>query len=146
MSMKTNRGFTLAEILIVICILGLILSLIVGKGGCLIGCNDSYSEGERVGIVTKLSLKGFQYKTWEGEMNLGGLASNSEGRLEANIWAFTIPDESKESLMIIQEAQRTQKPVVIRYKEWMIRPRCTTDSGYMVQSVEYVKSEKPASK
>lgn len=143
MNMKTNRGFTLIELVIVIVVMTFFLALIVGQGGCLIGCNDSYSEGERVGIVTKLSHKGWQYKTWEGEMNLGGLASNSEGHLEANIWAFTIPDEDEKTLKLIQDAQRMQKPIVIRYKQWMIKPRCTTDSGYMVQSAEYVKAEKP---
>lgn len=146
MSMKTNRGFTLIETMITICIVGFFLAMLVGQGGCLVGCNDSYSDGDRVGIVTKLSHKGWQYKTWEGEMNLGGLASNGEGHLEATTWAFTIPDEDEKSLKLIQEAQRSQKPVVIHYKQWMVRPRCTTDSGYMVQGVEYVKTEKPPAK
>jgi len=72
-------------------------------------------------------------------MNLGGMVSNSQGHLETNVWHFTIPDEDETSLKLLQEAQRTQKPVIVKYKEWMIRPGCQTDSGYMVQSAEYVK-------
>lgn len=145
--MKNNRGTSLTEVLTLITIAGICLALCFGARGCPVGCNDSYSEGERVGIVTKISHKGWQNKTWEGQLNLGGLTSNAQGHLETNVWAFTIPDEDEASLKILQEAQRTQKPVVIRYKEWMIRPGCQTDSGYIVQGAEFVKSEKsPASK
>ena len=138
--MRTNRGVTLLEVIYTIMIVGICLALCFGTRGCPVGCNDSYSEGERVGVVTKISHKGWQNKTWEGEMNLGGMVSNSQGHLETNVWHFTIPDEDETSLKLLQEAQRTQKPVIVKYKEWMIRPGCQTDSGYMVQSAEYVKS------
>jgi prepilin-type N-terminal cleavage/methylation domain-containing protein len=142
-----RRGVTLVEVLVVITIIAILASLLFGaRGGCLIGCNSDYSEGERVGVVTKLSLKGWQYKTWEGEMNLGGLASNSQGQLEANVWNFTVPDGDEATLKLLQEAQRSQKPVIIRYKQWMVRPSCQTDSGYIVQSAEYVKAEPSKSK
>lgn len=145
--MKTTRGVTLIEVMTIITIVGLMAALLLGKnGGCMVGCNDSYSEGERVGIVSKFSNKGWQNKTWEGELVLGGLTSGAKGQLEANVWQFTVPDEDEESRKMIQEAQRSQKPVVIRYKEWMVRPGCQTDSGYMVQSVEFVKPEKPVTK
>jgi hypothetical protein len=74
------------------------------------------------------------------------MTANSQGHLETNVWRFTVPDEDEASLKLLQEAQRTQKPVIVKYKEWMIRPGCQTDSGYIVQGVEYVKLEKPAAK
>lgn len=139
-----KRGVTLVEILIVIAIAGILLSLLFGaKGGCMVGCNPDYSEGERVGVVTKLSHKGWQYKTWEGQMNLGGMARGTDGKYEPNVWAFTIPDDRDDLIKIVQEAQRSQKPVIITYKEWMVRPGCQTDSGFMVQDVQYVKEEEP---
>lgn len=144
--MRSNRGVSLVEVLTVVAIMAILGSLLLGRGGCFVGCNDSYSEGERVGIVTKISYKGWQNKTWEGQMNLGGMVSNSQGHLETNVWAFTVSEEDEASLKILQEAQRTQKPVIVKYKEWMIRPGCQTDSGFIVQGVEYVKTEKPASK
>lgn len=143
MSMKMKRGVTLVEVLLVISIMAIMIALVFGKsGGCLVGCNDSYSEGERVGIVTKLSHKGWQNKTWEGQMNLGGMVTNSQGHQETNVWAFTVPEEDETTLKLLQEAQRTQKAVIIRYKEWQVRPGCQTDSGYIVQGAEYVKTEK----
>lgn len=140
--MKSDK-FGLGTLMIAIAIAGILFSLLAGKGGCLIGCSSDYSEGERVGIVTKLSLKGWHYKTWEGEMNLGGLAAKANGQLEANVWQFTVPEEDDATLKLLQNAQRTQKPVIIRYKQWMIRPMTATDSGYIVQSAEYVKDEAP---
>lgn len=135
--------FTLIELIVWISIIGIFGAILLSGKGCLIGCNSDYSEGERVGIVTKLSIKGWQYKTWEGEMNLGGLAAKANGQLEANVWKFTVPKEDDATLNLLQNAQRTQKPVIIRYKQWMLRPVTQTDSGYIVQSAEYVKDEAP---
>jgi hypothetical protein len=138
---------TLVETMLVMTIAGILSALVFGRGGgCLVGCNPDYSEGERVGIVTKLSRKGWQNKTWEGEMNLGGMKTGSDGKLETNVWKFTIPDEDEDSIKLIQEAQRSQKPIIIRYKEWQLHPVRQTDSGFMVQGVEYVKPEKTPGK
>ena len=106
-----KRGVTLIEVLVIIAIVLILGSLVFGaRGGCLIGCNPDYSDGERVGIVTKLSYKGWNYKTWEGEMNLGGMRAASDGKIETNVWMFTIPEEDEESRKLVQEAQRTQRP------------------------------------
>ena len=35
------------------------------------GFMPTYSEGERIGYVTKLTAKGIFWKTWEGEMQMG---------------------------------------------------------------------------
>ncbi len=136
-----NERISLVKIFTATTIMGLMGALILGRGGCLIGCNPDYSEGERVGIVTKLSRKGWQYKTWEGEMNLGGLTSGADGKLETNVWKFTIPDEDEASLKLLQEAQRSQRAVIVRYKEWQFHPMTQTDSGYIVQGAEYVKEK-----
>jgi hypothetical protein len=143
MTMRNVQGKSLVELMILMAICAIFTALIFGaNGGCLIGCNEDYSEGERTGVVTKLSYKGFSKKTWEGEMNLGGFSSDVKGNLQANLWSFTVPEDDEDNRKIIQEAQRTQRAIVIRYKEWMIRPGCQTDSGYIVQSVEFVKTDR----
>jgi hypothetical protein len=64
------------------------------------GCN--YSDGERIGVLTKFASKGLIWKTYEGEMNLGGLreqSSKSGTSYVANLWEFSIdsqnPDKEK---------------------------------------------------
>ena len=33
-------------------------------------CSENYSNGERIGLVTKFSEKGFWYKSWEGDLTI----------------------------------------------------------------------------
>jgi hypothetical protein len=60
-------------------------------------CKD-FSTGWRTGIINKFSKKGFMYKTWEGEMNLGGLRKkeDKDGNTSfvANTWEFSIDASS----------------------------------------------------
>jgi len=81
------------------------------------GCD--YSEGERVGVVTKISYKGLIWKTWEGEMNLGGYRAASKGRgFVANLWEFSIeannPNQEKLAL-ILQKAMIEGNRVKVTY-------------------------------
>lgn len=134
--MKHDRTFT--EALAVFVIAGICCALIFGRGaGC--GCGEGYSEGERTGVVTKCSYKGLMSstKSWEAEMNLGGLASGADGKLMANIWEFTVADE--EVLKKVQEAVKNQKPITIKYTEWLSRPGCRSSTGYFATEATYVE-------
>lgn len=44
-----------------------LIILVLFISGCL-----EYSDGQRVGIVTKFSQKGLIWKTWEGELRPSG--------------------------------------------------------------------------
>src|SRR5579872_2294130 len=48
----------------------------------------SYSTGERVGYVQKLSKKGWVCKTWEGELAMVSLPGTAP-----QIFNFTVPDD-----------------------------------------------------
>lgn len=52
----------------------------------------TYSDGIRAGKVMKLSKKGILFKTWEGQMDLGGLYE-AEGTA-TTIWDFSIQDKA----------------------------------------------------
>jgi len=59
-------------------------------------CSSNYSEGYRSGTLTKFSHKGFIYDTYEGEINLGGMKSNSKGDgVTANVFEFSLDAESE---------------------------------------------------
>jgi len=56
----------------------------------MIGCSN-YSEGYRVGTVTKFSKKGKVFKSYEGELDLGRIKSvGDSGRLVMDMWDFSI--------------------------------------------------------
>ena len=110
----------------------IVVALVIGSN--IFGCMESYSEGDRSGVVTKVSKKGIFVKTWECEMNLGGMVNGGEDSgMVANIWRFTVDDE--DVLARIQEAQKARKPVTLEYRQWLVSPRFRTDSGYIIRSI-----------
>jgi prepilin-type N-terminal cleavage/methylation domain-containing protein len=126
-----NKAVTLIEILIVIAILGLLAGIAVGFGG---GC--SQSEGSRVGTVTKFSLKGIVYKSWEGELVTGGIRAKSDGQAGANIWEFSVAD--KKVVAQVQDALDHGRTVKLDYKQTFLKPlsRSTTYTVTKVTPVE----------
>ena len=137
-----NRGFTLIELLIIIVIIGILSSLLLPLIGCPSGCNENYSDGERTGVIVKCSRKGVfsSTKSWEAEMNLGGITSNGNGGFAATVWKFTIEDE--DVLKVVQEATRNQKLVTIKYSQWMCKPGCRSETPYFAKEIHYVEQFK----
>ncbi len=46
---------------------------------------ETYSEGERIGFVTKFSNKGRFWKSWEGELNLTQTGMNTSSTFQFSI-------------------------------------------------------------
>lgn len=84
----------------------------------LCACGRDYSNGSRVGVVTKLSQRGLFWKSWEGELNMGGVRAQQDSTV-ANVFEFNA-DEA--AVPKIQEALRTGKRVELIYREWAIGP------------------------
>ena len=66
--------------ILVIAVVALLLSILATK--------VPYSEGDRGGVVSKFSKKGYVIKTYEGELNVG--AQGQMGNMVNNLWAFTV--------------------------------------------------------
>jgi hypothetical protein len=109
-------------------ILTTMLALFV-LAGC--ACGRGYSEGERTGTVYKLSNKGLIWKTWEGEMLLGGARQTESGAV-ANIWAFTVL--KPEIVTVVSAAQQSGQPMTARYIQWFSSGP-TMDSDYELISL-----------
>jgi len=91
------------------------------------------SDGARIGVVVKLSYKGRFSKSWEGDLMLGGLQSGQP-------WSFSLdPDDARtpELARILQNAQVTQTPVSISYRQRFIVP-WKTETNYLVQQVKLI--------
>jgi len=87
----------------------------------------SYSEGERVGILQKLSRKGWVCKTYEGELALYVVSG-----VAPQIWTFTVRDPKVAEQLNHVLGERVR----LHYDEHVGLPTsCFGDTRYFVDSV-----------
>lgn len=120
---------------LLIALLGLVMAF------TLTACGKGYSEGTRVGHITKLSRKGVAIKSWEGEMVMGGVRRDAEGNVGANIFAFTVPDNLVKD---VKAAMDTGLPVELEYTQYIISPP-EMESDYLITGVKQATGD-PATK
>lgn len=66
--------------------------LVLGSGVYLWVSNWTYSRGTRAGYLIKISKKGVIWKTYEGQLNLGGIQPGDQASgMIGNIWDFSVP-------------------------------------------------------
>ena len=93
-----------------------------------IGC--SYSDGDRVGYLQKLSRKGWLCKTFEGE-----LAMTTVPGVAPTLWDFTVWDDDVAKKLDGQMGKR----VVLHYKEVRHLPTtCFGETTYFVDRADIV--------
>jgi len=106
----------------------LVLLLVVGGmyGYVRIALWWSYSEGERVGILQKVSRKGWLCKTYEGELALYVVAG-----VAPQLWQFTVRDPGVADRL----NQSLGKRVRLHYEEHRGLPSsCFGDTAYFVDN------------
>jgi hypothetical protein len=91
----------------------------------------TYSEGQRVGFMQKLSRKGWLCKTWEGELAM----ANVPGQVQEK-WYFTVRDNA-----VAQRVQESEgRRVALTYEEHKGIPfSCFGDTRYFVTGVKVVE-------
>jgi len=101
----------------------------------LVGCSENYSNGERIGFVTKFSNRGLIWKSWEGELNLTQTGMNTSSTFQ-----FSIDNDRQDEkvVKVLDSAATLGWKVKIRYhettgKNWF-RNRGETD--HFVETVE----------
>lgn len=80
----------------------------------LIGCTENYSNGERIGFVTKFSDRGLIWKSWEGELNLTQTGMNTSSTFQ-----FSIDNDREDEATIktLDSAATLGWKVKLRYHE-----------------------------
>lgn len=96
----------------------------------------TYSEGNRAGRLIKFSKQGFMFKTYEGEMNLGGVSNATNGNLMMNyMWDFSVTDQAVADTLLKLEG----KDISVHYKEKMAKLAWRGDTKYIVDKVVEVR-------
>jgi len=121
--MKKFLGWTIS-----IVVLGLILYF-------LFATVYTYSDGNRAGRLIKFSHKGYIFKTYEGELNLGGINTTSGGILINNMWQFSVEDKSVADSLSKLEG----KDLTLHYKEKIRALPWRGDSKYIVDKITEIR-------
>ncbi len=96
----------------------------------------TYSQGSRTGLLMKFSDKGYIFKTWEGELNLGGVTQEG-GSLLNNIWQFSVLDNEQETIDALNKYEG--KRIRLSYKEKMRHFPWQGETNYFVYKAEAVE-------
>jgi hypothetical protein len=98
----------------------------------------TYSDGFRAGTVVKLSRKGYIFKTYEGQLNLGMVINqdpNSPASVN-NVWDFSVSSKSKGVIDSLENALTTGQRVRLHYKEKYKKLPWMGETPYFIYKVE----------
>ena len=96
-------------------------------------CGPNYSNGDRIGVVTKLSEKGLIFKSWEGEMIIA--LPNTVSALNAERFTFNVDHEAVSK---VKDAMQSGTRVKLVYRQWLVSPP-TIDNNHVVIDVQPVQ-------
>ena len=120
-------------------VLKLLIVIIVLGGVLAWGLTQfAYSEGERAGVVSKFSRKGYVFKTYEGELNVG--AQGQVSNMNQNIWAFTLQNSNDTAIINnLEDAMLYGKRVRLHYEQRIFKFFWMGDSEFFVTRVDVAK-------
>ena|SRR2546423_1620807 len=113
----------------------LFLLIVVGVAAYLLICNYTYSEGSRTGYLLKFSKKGYVFKTYEGELNLGGMNAQNNSVMN-NMWDFTVLHGNQGVIDSLNQYEG--KVIKLEYKEKLKNMPWQGDTPYFVYAVKVV--------
>ena len=99
-------------------------------------CGMSYSNGTRTGVVIKLSQKGYVFKTYEGELNLGGISEGDGTIMPNRLWKFSVERNNDSIYNLITNSEG--KHVRLYYKEVLKNLFWQSETRYLIEKVEVV--------
>lgn len=94
----------------------------------------TFSEGTRAGELIKVSRKGVVFKTYEGQLNLGGFQSDNAG-IVGNIWEFSTTKNDVYDRLQELEGKKIKLHYRQRYKPMPWQGK----TDYFVHKVEIIE-------
>ncbi len=92
----------------------------------------TYSEGYRAGLLQKISFKGNIFKTYEGEMILSSVQSNTNVAIASEKFFFSVTDKA----VALQLEKVQGESVVVHYTEKNGTLPWKGESTYFVDSLK----------
>jgi len=96
--------------------------------------NYTYSEGNRAGVVVKFSKKGYLLKTYEGELNMGGMGNLPNTAQQNMLWQFSVREQSVADTLMNLEGRK----VSLHYKEIIKNMPWQGETEYFVDGVKLI--------
>ncbi|MEM6320057.1 MAG: hypothetical protein AAF960_20460 [Bacteroidota bacterium] len=113
--------------------IGLFIFGLLAGVAFLVFANMDYSVGSRAGELIKISEKGVVFKTYEGQLSLGGVSMTGSGEPNiGNVWDFSVTDEAVFEKM----DQLRGKKVILTYREKYRTLPWRGDTKYLVTEVQ----------
>ena len=113
-------------------VIGSVLFVLAFCAAPFVSVGEGYSDGERIGVITKLSKKGVVNKTWEGTLQASGNDVSGLNTFEFS----TLNDKVAEE---ISEAADEGKRVKLIYSQYLFRGAYVAGTKYEVTKVEVMK-------
>lgn len=107
-----------------------------------ISYNANYSEGYRAGTIVKISRKGTMFKTWEGQLHIGGLSGGNDGDLASGLWDFSIEKGDTAVQNALLKAQDYGYRVKLHYAQKYFTFFWRGETEYFVDEVKEVRKGK----
>lgn len=124
-----KSAYAMTALVLAACVAGLVFYPLCGVTG---GLFPNYSEGDRLGYITKASRKGIIWTTNEVEMQIG----TGEMAALQSPHPLSIPDDE----LFEQVVSRIGDKCKVHYEQWLIMPFWVGKSGYEVKRIEWIDS------
>jgi len=92
---------------------------------------NTYSEGNRSGILQKFSKKGNLFKTYEGELIMSSIASTNDVTLASEKFYFSVKNDSIAQALFSYEGKR----VTLSYEEKRKHFPWNGETNYYITSI-----------
>ncbi len=97
----------------------------------------SFSEGIRAGRLMKMSHKGWVFKTWEGQLDVGGLQDSDGDGAATTTWSFSVREQSV--VDSVNKAMEYGYRVRLNYEQKHFTLPWWGETEYFITKVEKVK-------
>ena len=93
---------------------------------------NTYSEGNRSGILQKFSKKGNIFKTYEGELIMSSIASTNNTTIASEKFYFSVKEDSIAKLMFDLEG----KSVTLHYAQKRAHLPWNGETNYFINGIK----------